>query len=1131
MIMNKEGLGVLLQHELEKTIQNSSLSISRKYFLIYEWFLKLVDVLIAEEKLQFTTLFAKIAYLGHKYNLPTELQHYLHLFRQHSQKLYRQEPDETDVRFAAKVLSEALFYLLDAPPSTGLSTYIPESWPFAYYPIDVKAKYASLRVLLLEGQWEKKILLGKESEHPEKIIQIRFGVPGINDAFNSTIQEIKNYCNFPITVNLLDVLVDQSDSYIPSAFVIEPDFLVDVSAVSECFSGNKAAISRYLLKKFWPFSTSQALMLGNISNFFLDELIINPNSNFKNLFIQLFQVYPLAFCLMDDAEVRKLYEKAQLHYVNLKKVLLQDIEQEGLELSEGIIEPSFYSEQFGLQGRLDLFFERPKPGIIELKSGRIYNPNIHGLGQSHFVQTLLYDLLIQSVYQNQLTPANYLLYSGVEDRPLRFVPKIKAQQNEALQFRNQIIIIEKRLASIFPEAKSLAQGMELFNLLTLSRNTDFAGFERNNIYEFETAYSSLSVLEKKYFLAFTGLIAREHQLAKTGAHGNTQLNGQAALWLDALEEKLGKFGILNHLEFEYATISDQHDHFIYFSKSTSTEKLANFREGDIAVLYPDHPGETPVLRHQIFKCTIVSLNNTQAVVRLRSKQTNESTFLRHKHWHLEHDMMDNGFTTMYRSLFAWAKANTNARRLLLGIHTPGQLAISPLLPDASLTDEQQKILKNALQAKDYYLLWGPPGTGKTSVMLRHLVQYYFNETNQNLLIMAYTNRAVDEICESIHQIHPSFSNHYFRVGSAFSTNPEFRSQLLKFKSKEAQNRKALKDLIDAHRIVVGTVASIMNQPELFELKHFNTAIIDEASQILEPLLMGILPKFEKFILIGDHKQLPAVVAQNEVLTTVEDIDLLESGFKNLRNSLFERMFKTCIKNEWTWCYDQLSCQGRMHIQLMQFPSAFFYGGHLKVLPESTSYYHKQIQPLGWNLNGSADELLRVLAQERLVFIQTPIDETSLSQKTNQFEAEVIVDVISRFKVLFKNSGRQPSPNDIGIITPFRAQIARITQSITENGLAELNITIDTVERYQGGARNIILISLCTNNVDKLNTLTSYSDEGIDRKLNVSLTRARDQIVLIGNKGVLAQNQLYQTLLEHYKEISYEVIQTLKQQTL
>lgn len=82
----------------------------------------------------------------------------------------------------------------------------------------------------------------------------------------------------------------------------------------------------------------------------------------------------------------------------------------------------------------------------------------------------------------------------------------------------------------------------------------------------------------------------------------------------------------------------------------------------------------------------------------------------------------------------------------------------------------------------------------------------------------------------------------------------------------------------------------MSKTELFLLKNFDTVIIDEASQILEPMLVGLLSKFKRFVLIGDHKQLPAVVVQDGESSKIKDESLRNIGIIDTRISLFERLY-------------------------------------------------------------------------------------------------------------------------------------------------------------------------------------------------------------------------------------------------
>ncbi len=399
------------------------------------------------------------------------------------------------------------------------------------------------------------------------------------------------------------------------------------------------------------------------------------------------------------------------------------------------------------------------------------------------------------------------------------------------------------------------------------------------------------------------------------------------------------------------------------------------------------------------------------------------------------------------------------------------------------------------------------------MMLKHLVAHLLNHTDEQILLLAYTNRAVDEICESIETIDKLIRNEYIRIGSRFSTPDQFQEQLLNAKIDGVSSRQELNDILNKHRIVVSTVASIVNKPELLNLKKFNTAIIDEASQILEPILAGLLPSFDRFVLIGDHKQLPAVVVQSVDESEVQDAALRELGLKNLRNSLFERLFQRCQEKEWDWAYARLSQQGRMHEDIMQFPNEMFYGGGLLTLPETLAGGFQQ-KPLALSSNDN-DPIKKALAENRMIYLPTPIDEESSNYKTNQHEAKMVAQLVARFQSIYEESDVEWNINTLGIITPYRAQIASIRKALEDHQLDPEQLSVDTVERYQGGAREIIILSLCMNRSGQMESITSISEEGVDRKLNVALTRARQQIVILGNETLLKENDLYGKLIDSY----------------
>ena len=406
-------------------------------------------------------------------------------------------------------------------------------------------------------------------------------------------------------------------------------------------------------------------------------------------------------------------------------------------------------------------------------------------------------------------------------------------------------------------------------------------------------------------------------------------------------------------------------------------------------------------------------------------------------------------------------------------------------------------------------------------MLKHLVDYLLNNTKEEILLLAYTNRAVDEICEAIESISSEIRGQYLRIGSRYSTRMSFRDQLLSSQIQNITRRAELKNLIKGRRIIVSTVSSMIGRKGIFNLKKFDRVIIDEASQILEPMLVGLLPLFNKFILIGDHKQLPAVVSQKEEESEIKDKDLKSLGLSNRRDSLFERMMKQCEKNNWTWAFDGLSEQGRMHYDIMKFPSEHFYTGKLKVIQEPQIINKRLTEKLSYRLPENNIRIEEVIAQQRMIYVPTSVDRSVGKGKTNKYEANTIIDVLNAYKRMFLYNGIEFSSKSIGIITPYRAQIAMVRQTLLDSRLEFENVSIDTVERYQGGSRDIIIFSLCTNRITQLNSLVSMSEEGVDRKLNVALTRAREQLIILGNKDILSSNETYSELMDYCFELPKE----------
>jgi len=377
-------------------------------------------------------------------------------------------------------------------------------------------------------------------------------------------------------------------------------------------------------------------------------------------------------------------------------------------------------------------------------------------------------------------------------------------------------------------------------------------------------------------------------------------------------------------------------------------------------------------------------------------------------------------------------------------------------------------------------------------MIKEYIRFH-KETNKPLLLLAYTNKAVDELCAAVQK---AGCEDFIRIGSRYSTGQEYKKHLLSVRAGQITKRKELKALLKNTGIFVSTVSAILGKQEIFKLVRFDTILVDEASQILEPMLVSILYRAAKFVLVGDHKQLPAVVVQTPEKSKIKFEGLIENlGTSNLRISLFERLYKKAKAEAWDAHFDILSKQGRMHKDLVKFPSSFFYEDFLEILPgipRLSADVHLEESYI-WN--------------KRNLFIDAEID-TNLTHKTNEDEANKVIALIQKYISYYKLSDIDVSQNHIGVITPYRAQIALILQKMEELDLPTHLISVDTVERYQGGARDHIILSMCINRAQQLRTLANLSEEGIDRKFNVAITRARESLCIIGNKEIIERNPVY-----------------------
>lgn len=946
-----------------------------------------------------------------------------------------------------------------------------------------------------------------------------------------------------VQLNILNPSV-KDDIIKPRYIVVEPDFLIDVSSIASCFAEYGHHPLSFIVNKMRRKPLSQPIMLGNFAGSTLDDIIHTPegeNYSVNNSIRSNFKEKAVDFCTCPMFNADLFVKNAKDQASNIVQAV--DALFSEYDKNLAILEPTFVCEALGIQGRVDLMTVDFSL-LVEQKSGKNsfieWNKGEHGnrmMADTHYVQLLLY--LGVMMYNFQQKPDNVdvkLLYS-------RYAPHLGLVNvgfehktfAEAIKLRNQIVATEYAIANL---------GFDRFvnyitpNVLNEKQvTTDFyVRYLLPQLMEVTSPLQSMNECEKSYFCNMATFSYRELLFGKVGKkEGATGCT--ADLWRLPIEKKIESGNIyvgLKIIEKSASSTFNGYDTITLSVPDLGDDFLPNFRVGDMVFLYSYNADKEPdICSSLIYSGYLTKQTNKELEVRLGDGQKNpdlidyySSTFA------IEHAGTDASSSAEMRGLLEFVTAPKERKSLFLAQREPESDMNVKLSHsyDSSIDD----ILLKVKQAKDYFLLIGPPGTGKTHRATRFIVQEELLKQDSNILLLSYTNRAVDEICSMLAE---DLGIDFIRLGRAYSCDSRYKRYLLS-SALNIENPKLsdLKNKICSARVFVSTVSYLMSRPNIFMLKHFSLAIVDEASQILEPDLIGILTShmmrndvcdIDKFVMVGDYKQLPAVVLQSKNESQINDNVLNGIGFENSRMSLFQRLVyreKSQQREQFTGV---LKKQGRMHPVIAEFPNKMFYASeNLEVVPCE----HQIEKDLNYKKELAEDELAETLCKSRLEFFASPTCvNPAMSDKVNAYEAHLAAQIAARIAVFY--GADFDSRTTLGIIVPYRNQIALIRKEMEKvaKDFPEIsntdNITIDTVERFQGSQRDVIIFSATIQQLYQLDFLTSNNfvenfDKGgriIDPKLNVVMTRAKKQLIIIGNEQVLVNDATYKALIDHIKQ--------------
>lgn len=920
----------------------------------------------------------------------------------------------------------------------------------------------------------------------------------------------------------------------PAIIIYNPDYLIDVTSLAGCFSEQETATPyAYMLRKLAPAFSNEAIMLGNFAGQLLDEEVYHVDRPYEKSMADFcarnavsLAVTPLSDHFRADAELQRQHIRRAVQGA-LAEASSVAFRRDG---KNTILEPSFFSPTLGLQARMD-FIQKDLTLMVEQKSGKASyksSPETPHIRPDHYVQALLYRAIFRYNYGVAYKDFHsYMLYSKYANSLLD-IASAPDLLFKALRLRNQVAWLEllltrggfRILESLTPEHVCPGESGMLWER-----------YKRPQLQALLDRVRTATPLEKDYYYRFLTFVENEQMLSKVGNRTKEE-SGFASVWNSTLDERRNAGNIycdlrmmplrqdkgmpIERVEFAFADGQDS--------------DVSNFRKGDIVFFYAYNPaleGEPNATRHYVFRGSIVDIHEARVEVSLRNPQTRGEVF-EGEVWAIEHDFMESSYRSLYQGLQLFLEARQERKDLLLLQRKPRVDTTLTLQGDYASQGnaEFNDLVLRVKQAQDLFLIIGPPGTGKTSFGMVNVLKEHLLEEGTSVLLLSFTNRAVDEMCSKL----VGEGIDFVRLGSELGCHEAYRSHLLGKRSEACRDGREIRQMIEHCRVFCGTTTAFNSQIALLSIKHFDLAIVDEASQILEPQIVGLLSAknartgehaIAKFVLIGDEKQLPAVVQQQESESMVQEPNLRAIHLTDCRLSLFERLIKAYrsegVNNEYSY---MLTRQGRMHREIALFPNYAFYQNKLIPVPLP---YQEEPTP---RTSESHDGLEALLTTRRIAFVtypeprQTGLDpwQQETSDKVNLTEARMIAATVHRIYLMDPEGFDKD--RTVGIIVPYRNQISTIRNEIDSYHIEPLHdIMIDTVERYQGSQCENIIYGFTIRKYYQLGFLTGNqyvdraSGEIIDRKLNVAMTRAMKHLIMIGNARLLRENVIFFKLME------------------
>ncbi|POR34455.1 DNA replication ATP-dependent helicase/nuclease DNA2 [Tolypocladium paradoxum] len=794
------------------------------------------------------------------------------------------------------------------------------------------------------------------------------------------------------------------------------------------------------------------------------------------------------------------------------------------------VEEHVWSPMYGLKGNIDATVEvamtdgrrrRTLTVPFEVKTGKHAN-------SSHMAQTALYTLLLSDRYDIDI--ACGVLYYMETSKTMR-IPAIRHELRHMILQRNQLAChVRERSVQLPPMLKSKHMCGKCYaktSCFTYHRLADDGDGESSGMNDkFDELVKHLTPTHREFFIKWENLLTKEEKESQ---------KTKRELWTMTSDEREKKSRCFADVIIEEGSASVDIDNprinrFHYTFVKRVHKPGFSFLESELSVGEPivvsDEDGHfalaigyvTAVRRQRISVAVDRRLHNARirqpgfdetdnqvfasimevAAEGASADQTQGRIKEPPVRYRLDQDEFSNGMATVRNNLVQMmandAPAAAQIRGLIVDLATPRFKSVPTQYTIAdreSLNVDQKRAIEKVMSARDYALVLGMPGTGKTTT-IAHIIRALVSQ-GKSVLLTSHTHTAVDNILLKLR----SDRIPILRLGAPAKVHPEVQD----FAHLAGQPKKTFEDIKEAWHgtPIVATTCLGINHPVFLE-RSFDYCIVDEASQITLPICAGPIRMANSFVLVGDHNQLPPVVRNEEARDGGLDVSL----FKLLSDAHPESVVN--LEHQYRMCEDimtlsntliykgKLRCgtealrKKRLHVPTMNALGHVHYDASSLMLPGTPRSFCTGPVPARCWLYDLLD------SEARVRFINTDTirpmvrEEAHGKRIVNSAEVRIVSQLVESLLTVGVPAG------EVGVMTHYRAQLFLLKDKLK----AYTGVEMHTTDRFQGRDKEVIVLSLVRSN-EACNIGDLLKDW---RRINVAFTRAKTKLLVVGSMSTL-----------------------------